>query len=94
MALASKFEFTDLLAPRGMACGDVDGDGDLDMAVGNLLATTRPQIYRNQGGAEGGTEGQFIDVPNALGAAKESSYRMVFAEYRRRHSNPGLLLVL
>ncbi len=43
-----------------LAWGDMDGDGDLDLAVGNLANVT--QIYRNDGG------GNFSEIPSALGS--------------------------
>ncbi len=41
-----------------VALGDLDGDGDLDAWVGNDLAD---KIWVNQGGAQGGSEGVFLE---------------------------------
>lgn len=43
-----------------MAVGDIDGDGDLDLAFANGTSAARVQIYRNQGG------GLFVDATAAL----------------------------
>ncbi|MCB9896487.1 MAG: VCBS repeat-containing protein [Planctomycetes bacterium] len=45
---------------RAVSLGDVDGDGDLDVFVANIGGTNA--LYRNQGGAQGGTEGSFTKV--------------------------------
>jgi uncharacterized repeat protein (TIGR02543 family) len=41
--------------------GDVDGDGDLDLAVANV---GQEEIWLNQGGAQGGTAGNFGATPH------------------------------
>lgn len=52
---------TDSQLKLGMEVGDVDADGDLDLAfaVHDLGAGSTQPLYINQGGAQGGTEGEF-----------------------------------
>jgi hypothetical protein len=47
---------------KGAACGDYDGDGDLDLYVANVGGGNR--LYRNEG------DGTFIDVAPALGVTE------------------------
>ncbi len=49
----------------GVSLGDLDGDGDLDAFVANLLQANR--VWMNQGGAQGGTAGTFSDTGQTLG---------------------------
>jgi hypothetical protein len=50
-----------------VALGDLDGDGDLDALVGSSLDTL---IWINQGGAQGGTSGQFELSEGALASGE------------------------
>ena len=55
----------------GVDLGDMDGDGDLDAFVLNENQTNT--LYINQGGAQSGTEGQFMDRGLNLGSAASRS---------------------
>jgi len=46
--------------------GDLDGDGDLDAFIVNTGASAN-RIWINQGGAQGGTEGQYADSGQLIG---------------------------
>ena len=48
----------------GTAVGDVDGDGDQDLYVANDGADA---VWVNQGGAQGGVEGVYVDSGQSLG---------------------------
>jgi hypothetical protein len=48
--------------------GDVDGDGDLDALVANFFDVGT--VWLNQGGAQSGTPGAFVDSEQRLGEAK------------------------
>ena len=48
--------------PR-LAAGDLDGDGDTDLV---LVVVSDLEIYRNQGGAQGGVEGTFLPTGQVL----------------------------
>ena len=58
---------------RGVSLGDVDGDGDLDAFVANLLPRGN-RVLINQGGTQGGTAGMFSDNGQSnLGGGREVS---------------------
>ena len=59
------------LAGMGVACGDLDGDGRLDLAVTNFYGESTT-FYQNLGG------GQFIDRTAAIGLAAPSRYLLGF----------------
>jgi hypothetical protein len=54
----------------GIACVDLDGDGDMDLVTANALTTVpgalSADVLINQGGAQTGTEGIFVDAVGAL----------------------------
>lgn len=52
---------TDSRLKLGMAAGDLDADGDIDLAfaVHDLGSGSTQPVYLNQGGSQGGVEGQF-----------------------------------
>ena len=50
-----------------VALGDVDGDGDVDAYVGNNTGDD-DALWINEGGAQGGTEGDFADSGQTLAA--------------------------
>ena len=51
---------------RGVALGDLDGDGDLDAWVANS-SNQANRVWINQGGDQGGTPGTYVDSNQALG---------------------------
>ena len=52
----------------GLSLGDVDGDGDLDAWVANHDGQPN-RVWLNEGGAQGGTPGNFIDSGQAFGSS-------------------------
>jgi hypothetical protein len=58
-------------AGMGVACGDLDGDGRLDLAVTNFYGESTT-FFHNLGG------GQFADHTAAVGLAAPSRYRLGF----------------
>ena len=65
---------------KGVACGDYDNDGDLDLYVSNL---GRNRLYRNEGGA------RFVDVAPELGVTKPGGRS--FATWFFDYDNDGWL---
>jgi len=79
------FHFTDVTAEAGVGgvgyggasvWGDYDGDGRIDLYVGNWEYTDRNFLYHNLG------DGTFEEVAQALGVdSRERSYQPVFIDY-------------
>src|SRR5579883_1187181 len=72
------------LAGMGIACGDLDGDGRLDLAVTNFYGESTT-FYRNLGA------GQFIDHTAAIGLAAPSRYLLGFGAAFFDANNDGRL---
>ena len=75
------------LAGMGVACGDLDGDGLLDLAVTNFYGESTI-FYQNLGA------GQFVDRTSAVGLAAPSRYLLGFGvalrgRRQRRPARPG-----
>ena len=68
----------------GVACGDLDGDGRLDLAVTNFYGESTT-FYQNLGG------GQFIDRTAAVGLAAPSRYLLGFGAAFFDADNDGRL---
>ena len=72
------------LAGMGIACGDLDGDGRLDLAVTNFYGESTT-FYKNLGG------GQFIDHTAAIGLGAPSRYLLGFGAAFLDANNDGRL---
>ncbi|MFI5457798.1 MAG: FG-GAP-like repeat-containing protein [Isosphaerales bacterium] len=71
-------------AGMGVACGDLDGDGRLDLAVTNFYNESTT-FFRNLG------QGSFTDQTNAIGLALPSRYRLGFGIAFLDANNDGWL---
>jgi tetratricopeptide (TPR) repeat protein len=71
-------------AGMGIACGDLDGDGRLDLAVTNFFGEST-SFYRNLGG------GLFADRTAAIGLAAPSRYLLGFGAAFLDANNDGWL---
>jgi hypothetical protein len=72
------------LAGMGIACGDLDGDGRVDLAVTNFYAESTT-FYRNLGA------GQFVDHSIAIGLAGPSRFLLGFGAAFFDANNDGRL---
>lgn len=72
------------LAGMGIACGDFDGDGRIDLAVTNFYSESTT-FYHNLGG------GQFIDHTAAIGLAAPSRFLLGFGAAFFDANNDGQL---
>ncbi len=72
------------LAGMGIACGDLDGDGLIDLAVTNFYAESTT-FYRNLG------SGQFVDSSAAIGLAGPSRFLLGFGATFFDANNDGWL---
>ncbi len=65
---------------RDALFADIDGDGDLDLVVANFFEPNF--VYRNRGGAQGGTEGAFDSLPaTALALDASASLSIAAADW-------------
>ena len=60
---------------HSLAMGDLDGDGDIDAYTGSNYGQG-DRVWLNQGGIQGGTEGEFVDSGQSLGAAKTQGVKL------------------
>jgi enediyne biosynthesis protein E4 len=72
------------LAGMGVACGDLDGDGRLDLAVTNFYGESTT-FYKNLGA------GQFVDHTTVIGLAAPSRYLLGFGAAFLDANNDGRL---
>jgi tetratricopeptide (TPR) repeat protein len=72
------------LAGMGVACGDLDGDGQIDLAVTNFYGESTT-FYRSLG------RGQFVDQTSAVGLATSTRYLLGFGTSFLDVNNDGRL---
>ncbi len=67
-SLAAKLDLTTGVSPRGLAIGDIDGDGRPDLVVGNYVSSTA-SVFRNTSTSGSITSGSFASkIDLATGA--------------------------